>query len=521
MKKRAFLAMALSLGVLFLWQTAVQKMYHIDNKTVTSGEPQQIPPVQIDDVISPLSSAQDVLKSSVPESFLGQIETAKVKLEYSNPGARVNKIFVKDYNIDSDIKGSLYLKSMENDIYIFKDNVGAELSISKNGHFNVQKLTSSNTHYFFNLEIIFKNLSDLPWKLKDKLVIATIAPNAKAQEAQLSEVVLFAEDTTRKNPLGIKGVFVSQNTLKAIGYRDRYTCIIVSPQDSQQSKGYIEKSTQHSVEVGLDIDEFEISPKGQKVFNYLVYVGPQDKAMLKQANQGFEGMVYHGTFDFISTTLLSVMQFFHKLFGNWGIALILLSIFIYGCTYPLTLKQMRSMKEMQELQPQIQALQRNHKDNPQRLNKEIMELYRKHKVNPLGGCLPMILQIPVFFGLYQALSRAIVLKGSKFLWIKDLAEPDKLFQIAKPVPFIGTEINLLPILMALGMFLQQKMSMKSSATSPEMREQQKIMVIIFPIMMGFVFYHFPSGLALYWFMNTALSILSQWKILKAKELAKA
>ena len=111
--------MALSLGVLFLWQTAVQKMYHIDNKTVTSGEPQQIPPVQIDDVISPLSSAQDVLKSSVPESFLGQIETAKVKLEYSNPGARVNKIFVKDYNIDSDIKGSLYLKSMENDIYIF------------------------------------------------------------------------------------------------------------------------------------------------------------------------------------------------------------------------------------------------------------------------------------------------------------------------------------------------------------------------------------------------------------------
>ena len=138
MKKRAFLAMALSLGVLFLWQTAVQKMYHIDNKTVTSGEPQQIPPVQIDDVISPLSSAQDVLKSSVPESFLGQIETAKVKLEYSNPGARVNKIFVKDYNIDSGIKGSLYIKSMENDVYIFKDNVGAELSLSKNGHLNVQ-----------------------------------------------------------------------------------------------------------------------------------------------------------------------------------------------------------------------------------------------------------------------------------------------------------------------------------------------------------------------------------------------
>ena len=144
-----------------------------------------------------------------------------------------------------------------------------------------------------------------------------------------------------------------------------------------------------------------------------------------------------------------------------------------------------------------------------------MELYRHHKVNPLGGCLPMLLQIPIFFGLYQALSRSIVLKGSQFLWIKDLAEPDKLFMLPNALPVIGREINLLPILMGVGMFFQQKLTSKASSVTPEMQQQQKMMIVIFPFMFMFIFYHFPSGLALYFFINTLLSILSQWKILKA------
>ena len=128
----------------------------------------------------------------------------------------------------------------------------------------------------------------------------------------------------------------------------------------------------------------------------------------------------------------------------------------------------------------------------------------------------MILQIPVFFGLYQALSRSIVLKGSGFFWIKDLAEPDKLFLLPQALPFIGKEINILPILMAIAMFFQQKMSMKSAAANPQMAEQQKMMVIIFPIMFGFIFYHFPSGLAVYWFLNTLMGIFAQWKTLKTR-----
>jgi YidC/Oxa1 family membrane protein insertase len=192
---------------------------------------------------------------------------------------------------------------------------------------------------------------------------------------------------------------------------------------------------------------------------------------------------------------------------NWGLAIIVLSLIIYIILFPLSLKQMRSMKEMQALQPTIEELRKTYKDNPQKLNKEIMELYREHKVNPLGGCLPLILQIPIFFALYQALIRSIFLKGASFLWIKDLSEPDKLFKINLTGKTL--DINILPILMALEMFIQQKIS--TTATGTGTSEQQRLMLILFPIMFGFIFYSMPSGLVLYWFINSTLMLIYQFR----------
>ena len=175
---------------------------------------------------------------------------------------------------------------------------------------------------------------------------------------------------------------------------------------------------------------------------------------------------------------------------------------------------MHSMKEMQRIQPKIEALRVALKDNPQKLNKEIMELYRTHKVNPFGGCLPLILQIPVFFALYQVLTRSIALKGAHFLWIKDLSEPDRLFTLSSALPLIGNEINILPILMAIGMFVQQKIS--TVAATAEAAQQQKIMVIILPLLFGFMFYRMPAGLVLYWFVNSTLMLVYQIKISRSK-----
>jgi YidC/Oxa1 family membrane protein insertase len=143
-----------------------------------------------------------------------------------------------------------------------------------------------------------------------------------------------------------------------------------------------------------------------------------------------------------------------------------------------------------------------------------MELYREHKVNPFGGCLPLLLQSPIFFALFLVLNRSIALKGASFLWIKDLSAPDRLFMLGSSIPLLGNEVNILPVLLAVGMFFQQKSSMASM--SGQQAEQQKMMLIIMPVMFGIIFYKMPAGLCLYWFINSALTLAYQLRVAKAK-----
>jgi YidC/Oxa1 family membrane protein insertase len=299
--------------------------------------------------------------------------------------------------------------------------------------------------------------------------------------------------------------------IKFLGLRDRYFCTIIEP-GAGKHQGVIRKINPQEFEAGLGSPDLTIALGEQIGQNYLVYLGPQRLGLLNSAKTEWTNVIHYGTFDFISQILLQMLEFIHRLVRNWGLAIIALSILVYLILFPLTLKQIRSTKEMQALQPQVEALRKAYKDNPQRLNKEIMELYRQHKVNPLGGCLPLILQMPIFFALYQALMRSIALKGAKFLWIKDLSEPDKLFSLK----LMGTklDINILPILMIIGMLIQQRIS--AVATSASSAEQQKTMMIVMPVMFGIIFYGMPSGLVLYWFINSLLMLLFQLRTNRAK-----
>jgi len=173
------------------------------------------------------------------------------------------------------------------------------------------------------------------------------------------------------------------------------------------------------------------------------------------------------------------------------------------------------MQKMQELHPQMEKLKVQHKGSPEKLNKEMMELYKKYKINPLSGCLPMLLQMPIFVALYQALMKSLELRNASFLWIKDLSSPDAV-RLPFTLPLIGNSINILPLIMVAGMVIQQKISTKSTggAVTDEQKQQQKMMLIIMPIMFGFIFYNMPSGLVLYWVVNTALTIVEQGAILK-------
>jgi YidC/Oxa1 family membrane protein insertase len=202
--------------------------------------------------------------------------------------------------------------------------------------------------------------------------------------------------------------------------------------------------------------------------------------------------------------LLHELQFSHSFTGNYGFDIILLTVMIKILFIPLTQKSFRSMREMQKLQPQMAKIRERFKDTPEQMNKEIMELYRRHKVNPLGGCLPMVLQIPVFIGLYQALLNTIELRHAPFaLWINDLSAPDRLGLLQ--LPFVQHPgIPVLTLLMGVSMFVQQWMT--PSAGDPA---QQRVMMIM-PLMFTFMFVNFPSGLALYWLVNNLLTIAQQF-----------
>ena len=251
-----------------------------------------------------------------------------------------------------------------------------------------------------------------------------------------------------------------------------------------------------------------------------IFVGPKEYDRLKAL--GLEGAINFGGFpvprswgglpmEWLGVPILLLMNWVYHHVGNYGVAIILLTVVSKVLFYPLTVKSMRSMKAMQALQPQINALRNKYKSDPQRLQKETMELYRQHKVNPMGGCLPMLAQVPIFYALYLALSVSVELQNATFfcfgrlfgvdLWICDLASHDPTY--------------VLPILMGVTMFVQQKMT--PVAGDP----RQAKMMLVMPFVFTFMFLSLPSGLVLYWTVSNILQIAQQWYMDKPKARATA
>ena len=245
-----------------------------------------------------------------------------------------------------------------------------------------------------------------------------------------------------------------------------------------------------------------------------MFAGPKKADVLEKTGTGLEGLIDYGWFSFLAKPLVWLMKAGNRVTGNYGIDIILLTILIKVLFYPLTKKSMASMKKMQELQPILVKLKEKYKDDAQRLNQETMNLYKTYKINPLSGCLPMLLQIPVFIALYKGLLVTIELRHAPFfLWINDLSAPEHLWDIA--VAGYTIPIRLLPLLMGISMFVQQKMT--PAAGDPN---QQKIMLLM-PVIFTFMFWGFPTGLVIYWLANNVLSIGQQLIHNAQDEAAKA
>ena len=296
------------------------------------------------------------------------------------------------------------------------------------------------------------------------------------------------------------------------GFRDHFNIIVIHPEGRTKTID-ISKVAENELNVTI------ASGKSQS-YDFSIYVGPQDTASMKKYGKGFEKAVAFSRFWLLNTISFAIyytIPFLHLISRSWGLSIILISLIIYGLSYPLTVKSMMSMRKMQQVQPKIKALQERFKDDPTKLNAEIMEIYKREKINPLGGCLPFLLQMPLFVSLYQVLWRSYYFQGQSFLWIKDLSLPDRLMTLPFSLPFLGNELNILPILMGIVMFFQQKVSAKNTVAADEQQAmQQKMMMYFFPFFIGFIFYKFASGLSLYFTVFYALSTWTQVQMSKTK-----
>ena len=251
----------------------------------------------------------------------------------------------------------------------------------------------------------------------------------------------------------------------------------------------------HGIDVALGLPGLDLQPGETFTRNFQIYTGPKYFSRLEKLGHNEQEVMDYGKFKVVSITLLALLNIFHKYLSNYALAIIVLTILVKLVLFPLQHKANKSAKRMSALAPEQKALRERYKDDPARLNKETMALYKTHGVNPLGGCLPMVIQMPIFFGFLYMLYPAAELRNASFLWVRDLSQPDTVAHLA------GLPINVLPLLMIGTQFWQMSLMPRTGDAS-----QQKTMMFM-PLLFGFFCYNFAAALALYYTMQGALTIL--------------
>lgn len=302
--------------------------------------------------------------------------------------------------------------------------------------------------------------------------------------------------------------------LEWLALKGKYFSIVMAPAAGTAQEALFYRTGLGEIRSALVMAPQEMPAGGELRQNFIVYIGPNNSEILGAAHRGMEKLVAGGMMAAIGQILLSILNGIHGIVRNYGLAIILLTLLVNLCLFPLTAKSMKSMKGLQQLQPKIQKLKEAHKNSPEKMNQEVLKLYREHKVNPMGGCLPMVLQMPVFIALYQTLVRSVELRGADFLWIRDLSAPDSFWRLPWGIPFLGDSINLLPILMIGAMIVQQRLSAKATAATTTPNDPQKLMATVMPVLFGFLFYHLPAGLVLYWLTNTVVMAAYQSQMMR-------
>jgi YidC/Oxa1 family membrane protein insertase len=299
---------------------------------------------------------------------------------------------------------------------------------------------------------------------------------------------------------GKKNLHVTEATEGWVAMVEHYFVNAWLPKTGVKRENYTSKEDGDSYRAGVKLGVGEIAPGATAKISVPLLMGPQEQDMLKAAAPGLDIVVDYGIFSFLAAPMFWLLKWFHGIVGNWGWAIILLTILIKAAFYPLNHAAGRSMGKMKLVGPKLKELQERYAGDRVKLNQAMMELYKKEKINPLGGCLPIVIQIPVFISLYWVLIAAVELRHAPWaLWIKDLSGPDPIF--------------VLPVLYAITAFLQSKLQPPAPGMDPM---QQKVLQYM-PVAFAVMFIFFPAGLVLYWTVSNILQIAQQWNINRVME----
>lgn len=432
----------------------------------------------------------------------GLIRDAEVHLvEYQNPDVQPGALQrVGDFSYQKLL--AYEVKEKGPDFVIFE---------AQEENLTIQKKFTLRENYGIELDITFINGSNQPFKLSEGYDLSVGYFKAQHPDEELRPVefdyyISGGEGAYLKKAVGkIHDKLVEDLHVSWAGLKTKYFVLLAKPEDAN-SEGLISEAVDENFELyystSLRMNAAEIPPKQQIQSKFLLYAGPRDYNILKSFGFQFESLLeFGGLWGSLSRGLVLALRGLYKIFHNYGVAIIVLTMLIKLVFYPLSAISLKSMKQMQLLRPEMDEIKKKYKDNPKKMQQATMDLYRKNNVKPLAGCLPMLVQIPIFIAFYKVLTVSIELRGANFLWIKDLARADTIFHL-------GTfPLNILPILNGLTMFWQQSLT----PTDPN----QKSLKYMMPVMITVFFYKLPSGLILYWLVTTLVTVLQQYQVQKS------
>jgi YidC/Oxa1 family membrane protein insertase len=553
MEKRVLLAIVLCIIVLVLWEKFfVPKRKpappttspEIEKTTPTPVKPDTVSPQQPQ---LPVSETPPVSTPSFPPqaAHTGRdvvVETPLYRAVFIETGARLKSFVLKSFRetIDKDSPGKELVKTSRIEElplpFNFVNNPVAALNLAPyvSDKTRVKVVEGENItltfryeapgwlritrqylfypdKYLIDLSIRVENLSSQPWENAPTLSLINLPISSSGgSRYSFQGPALFSNDELQEVKIKkIKGETQFPGPIDWLAYTSQYFAMAVVPIDLAPNHSQLKAldTARQMVKTTFVGPKITLQPGVQQEFRYKLFMGPKEESYLNAADPKLKYMINYGWFDVIAQPLLKFLKLTNRFTRNYGVDIIILTILIKILFWPLTHKSYVSMRQMKKLQPKMQKIREKYKDDKEKMNQEIMQMYRTHKVNPVGGCLPMLLQIPVFFALYRVLYSALAIRHAHFwLWINDLSAPDRLF-LGFDIPYLGG-LPVLTILMGVSMFAQQKMS----PTTGDPRQEK--MMLMMPVVFTVFFVNFPSGLVLYWLVNNVLSIGQQYYINK-------